>query len=151
MDDAHSRHIRRGLMRAIAAEIEERGLKQREAARLFGTTQPRISDIVRGKVDEFTIDALVNMLSAAGLSPHLSVRAPQMVRGSDIDPVVRAYVAGVDRSLVREALRRSPTERVAALADLQALAEEAAAAGRRDAGAGGQAAGARHAARRTWR
>ena len=54
-------------MGRIANTIARRHLKQREAAALFGTTQPRISDVVRGKRDELTIDALVNMLASTGL------------------------------------------------------------------------------------
>lgn len=41
--------------------------QQMEAAKVFGTTQPRISEIMNGHIDEFTIDSLVNMLSHAGV------------------------------------------------------------------------------------
>ena len=58
-------------MAELAAYIDQEGLTQAQAARRFGVTQPRISDLVRGKIDLFSIDALVNMLSAAGL--HLDV------------------------------------------------------------------------------
>jgi predicted XRE-type DNA-binding protein len=142
MPDLRNVRIRRRLIRMITAEIDARGLTQTAAARLLGTTQPRVSDLVRGKVDEFTIDALVNMLAAAGLPADVTPRVrgtrsgksdsgSAAVRPHEVDPVVRAYVAGVDRSLIREALRRSPTERIEALSALQALAAEAAAAGRR--------------------
>jgi hypothetical protein len=47
------------------------------------------------------------------------------------DPVIEAYKAGVDRSLLRERLKRTPTERVEDLAALLGFAEELAAAGRR--------------------
>ena len=46
--------------------IEERGLIQGEAAKLMGVTQPRISDLVRGKIDLFSIEALVGVLVHAG-------------------------------------------------------------------------------------
>jgi predicted XRE-type DNA-binding protein len=58
-------------MADLAAYIDRAGLTQAQAARRFGVTQPRISDLVRGKIDLFSIDTLVNMLSAAGL--HLDV------------------------------------------------------------------------------
>jgi len=48
-----------------------------------------------------------------------------------VDPVVEAYKRDVDRSLLRENLRKTPQERVEALIALQALAEEARRAGRR--------------------
>ena len=65
--EAENLKIRSTLMIAIRQIVEDRGLKQTEAAELFGTTQPRVSDVVCGKIDEFTIDSLVNMLSRAGI------------------------------------------------------------------------------------
>jgi len=53
--------------------IETRRLTQVEAARLFRVTQPRVSDLVRGKIDRFSIDTLVAMLGHAGLSVQLVV------------------------------------------------------------------------------
>lgn len=50
-------------------------MTQSEAAQQFGVTQPRISDLMRGKIDVFSIDALVNMLTSAGLHVDLRVRA----------------------------------------------------------------------------
>ena len=116
-------------MLVIAGIIERRGLRQREAAELFNTTQPRISEVVRGKVDEFTIDSLVNMLAAAGI-PH-DVEPPRQPEGAALDPVIEAYKPGVDRTLLRENLKRTPSERVGALVALQRLADEAAAARRK--------------------
>jgi len=46
--------------------IREEGLTQARAADLFGVTQPRVSDLVRGKIEPFSIDAPVNMLAATG-------------------------------------------------------------------------------------
>jgi predicted XRE-type DNA-binding protein len=53
--------------------IESRGLTQKKAAKLFGVTQPRVSDLVRGKIDLFSIDMLVNMLALAGVKVSLTV------------------------------------------------------------------------------
>jgi predicted XRE-type DNA-binding protein len=69
--EAENLRIRAALMADLAAYIDQAGLTQAQAARRFGVTQPRISDLVRGKIDLFSIDTLVNMLSAAGL--HLDV------------------------------------------------------------------------------
>ena len=66
-EEAENLRIRSELMIHVLQVIESRGLKQREAAELFGVTQPRISDLVRGKVDLFSIDTLVTMLSYAGV------------------------------------------------------------------------------------
>jgi len=49
-------------------------LTQGEAARLFGVTQPRIADLIRGKIDLFSIDSLVNMVTATGLQLDLHIR-----------------------------------------------------------------------------
>ena len=66
-EEAENLRIRSELMIHVLQVIESRGLKQKEAAELFGVTQPRISDLVRGKVDLFSIDTLVTMLSHAGV------------------------------------------------------------------------------------
>ncbi len=50
-------------MRAIEAEIDKRNLTQQEAAELLDIKQPRVSDLKRGKIQLFTIDALINMLT----------------------------------------------------------------------------------------
>lgn len=55
-------------MQAVRDLIHERGLRQREAAELFGVAQPRVSDLVRGKVGLFSIDTLVDMLAAADVT-----------------------------------------------------------------------------------
>ena len=63
--------IRSTLMSEVRKHIEARGLTQSDAARLFGVTQPRISNLVRGRVDLFSIDTLVDMLARAGI--HVDV------------------------------------------------------------------------------
>ena len=58
--------LRSRLMAMVGRLIAERGLTQVEAARLLRVSQPRVSDVVRGRVERFTIDALVEMLARAG-------------------------------------------------------------------------------------
>lgn len=70
-EEAENLKIRSELMIEIRRIVEERGLTQTDAADLFGTTQPRISELMRGKIDQFTIDSLVNMLSHAGVRVEL--------------------------------------------------------------------------------
>jgi predicted XRE-type DNA-binding protein len=53
--------------------IERRRMTQSAAARLFGVTQPRVSDLVRGRIDLFSIDALVKMLAEAGVAVRVVV------------------------------------------------------------------------------
>jgi predicted XRE-type DNA-binding protein len=70
---AHMR-VRSSLMSAIITHIEKNGLTQAQAARLLGVTQPRISDLMRGKIDLFSLDTLVNMLAAAGLKVEIKLK-----------------------------------------------------------------------------
>ena len=68
--------LRSELMDAVREVIRQRGLRQREAAELFGVAQPRVSDLVRGKVALFSIDTLVGMLAAAGIMVEVRLSAP---------------------------------------------------------------------------
>jgi len=69
---AQNLKIRSQLMSALTQYINKNKLTQVEAAQLFEVNQPRISDLVRGKIERFTIDMLVNMLARAG--KHLNVK-----------------------------------------------------------------------------
>jgi predicted XRE-type DNA-binding protein len=59
--------MRRELMTYISDGIAEARLSQAQAARLLGVTQPRISNLMRGRVESFSIDSLVNMLGRQGM------------------------------------------------------------------------------------
>jgi len=65
-DEARKLLIRSYLMSEIMALMESRQLTQARAATLFGVSQPRISDLMRGKIDLFSIDTLLAMLFRAG-------------------------------------------------------------------------------------
>jgi predicted XRE-type DNA-binding protein len=71
---AHMR-LRSQLMMALRNHIEQSGLNQSQAAKVLGVTQPRVSDLMRGKIDPFAIDTLVAMLAAAGLQVELRIAA----------------------------------------------------------------------------
>jgi predicted XRE-type DNA-binding protein len=64
---------RSALMMALSAAIQERSMTQSEAAALFGVTQPRISDLMRGKVNLFSLDTLIDMAATAGMAPMVKV------------------------------------------------------------------------------
>ncbi len=72
--EAANMKARAELMRAIAGHIRDSGLTQAEAAKTLGVTQPRISDLMRGKVDVFSIDMLLNMLAAAEIQVEMNLR-----------------------------------------------------------------------------
>lgn len=69
---AENLKIRARLMNELRRYIDHRGLTQAGAAALFEVSQPRISDLVRGRIGRFTIDMLVNMLVRAG--KHVNVK-----------------------------------------------------------------------------
>ena len=71
--EADNLKIRTDLMIRLSKVIEARRLTQAQAASLFGVTQPRVSDLVRGKIDRFSIDTLVAMLGHAGVRVHVVV------------------------------------------------------------------------------
>ncbi|MDP3560730.1 MAG: helix-turn-helix transcriptional regulator [Legionellaceae bacterium] len=71
--EAENLKIRAALMRVIEKYIEDNKLTQATAAKLMGVYQPRISDLLQGKIDKFTIDMLVNMLAKAHVSVSLVV------------------------------------------------------------------------------
>ena len=62
------------LMIAIAEYLRAKRLTQAAAAKLFRVSQPRVSDLMRGKIDLFSVDTLVNMLAAAGMRVELKLK-----------------------------------------------------------------------------
>lgn len=61
------------LMQQIAAIVKESGWTQAEAAARCGVTQPRINDLLRGRISRFSLDALVNIATAIGRRVHLEL------------------------------------------------------------------------------
>lgn len=74
-EEAENMKLRSGLMISLKDHLVRSGLNQSDAAKLFGVTQPRVSDLMRGKISVFGLDALVNMAAAAGL--HVEMRVMQ--------------------------------------------------------------------------
>ena len=72
--EAENMKLRSALMMELKSVIERRKLSQAAAAKLLGVTQPRISDLMRGKINLFSLDMLVTMLGAAGLRVSLTVK-----------------------------------------------------------------------------
>jgi predicted XRE-type DNA-binding protein len=73
--ESENMKLRSTLMMALKEYLERTGLSQSEAAKLLGVTQPRVSDLMRGKINLFAIDALVNM-AAAGVQVEMRVSWP---------------------------------------------------------------------------
>ena len=70
---AENMRLRSALMMALKDHITSARLSQSQAARMFGVTQPRVSDLMRGKIELFGLDSLVNMAAAAGLRVEMRI------------------------------------------------------------------------------
>ncbi len=66
--------LRSALMAALVRHIESEGLTQAQAAKLFGVAQPRISNLIHGRIDAFALDILVKMAAAAGLRVTMRIK-----------------------------------------------------------------------------
>jgi predicted XRE-type DNA-binding protein len=77
---AASMRARSALMMELESIIKQRGMTQVEAATLFGVTQPRVSDLVRGKINLFSLDCLIDMATVAGLEPQVTLKRPKAAR-----------------------------------------------------------------------
>lgn len=69
--ESDSLKMRASLMNILDTEIINRKLTQKQAAALFGIKQPRVSDLRRGKIQNFTIDSLIEMLGKLDKHVHL--------------------------------------------------------------------------------
>ena len=70
---AENLKVRADLMIQVSKLMRSRRLTQARAAALFGVTQPRVSDLVRGKIERFSIDTLVAMLGHAGVQVQFTL------------------------------------------------------------------------------
>lgn len=76
-EEAENLRVRSQLMQAIKQVVNDWNISQKEAAQRLHITQPRLNDLLKGKIDKFSLDALVNMLASANLKIeiHVSHRA----------------------------------------------------------------------------
>jgi len=72
-EEALNMQLRASLIREIRAKVTDAGWTQTETAHQLGITQPRVSDLLRGKLSKFSLDALVNMLARLGSDIKLRV------------------------------------------------------------------------------
>ncbi len=80
-EEAAHLEVRSSLMFTIRKLIQDQSLTQAKAAQLLGVTQPRVSDLVRGRIDLFSIDSLVDMLARAGIKVAVEC-SPRLERGA---------------------------------------------------------------------
>jgi predicted XRE-type DNA-binding protein len=73
--ESRNLRLRSQMMTALRKFIEKEGLTQADAAKRLKVSQPRISDLIRGKISRFSLDTLVNMLTDAGLEVDFRIKA----------------------------------------------------------------------------
>ena len=66
--------LRSQTMIALVRWFKASGMTQAEAARTLGVTQPRLNQLLKGKIEIFSLDALVNMATSAGMRVGLSIK-----------------------------------------------------------------------------
>ncbi len=79
-EEAGHLRVRADLMVALEKAITKRGLTQGQAAKLLGVTQPRVSDLLRGRIDLFSVDTLIDMLASLGIGVKIVVKASRTPR-----------------------------------------------------------------------
>ena len=72
-EDAENLKIRSDLMQKISAFINKKKITQSAAAKKCGLTQPRMNDLLKGKISKFSLDALVNIAANLGLHVHIVI------------------------------------------------------------------------------
>lgn len=73
-EEAQNLLLRSDLMTRIERHVKTSGLSQKDAAAHMGVTQPRLNDLLKGRIEKFSLDALVNMLGNAGMRVTLRVK-----------------------------------------------------------------------------
>jgi predicted XRE-type DNA-binding protein len=73
--EAANMRARSELIIAVRSKIEGWKVSQTEAARRLGLTQPRLNDLIRGRIDKFSLDALINLAGRAGLAVQLKIKS----------------------------------------------------------------------------
>lgn len=73
-EEATNLQLRSTLMIQLRKRLTALGATQAQSARLLGVSQPRVSDLLRGKIDRFSVDTLIKLLGKTGAEVRVSVR-----------------------------------------------------------------------------
>jgi predicted XRE-type DNA-binding protein len=74
-EDAATMTMRSNIMSAIKEKVHRWNTTQSKAARRLGITQPRLNDLLHGKINKFSLDALLTLATRAGLKVRIDVRS----------------------------------------------------------------------------
>lgn len=91
--EAQNLLLRSQTMLVISQWYEDSGLTQAAAAKTLGLTQPRLNQLLKGKIGEFSLDALVNLATCAGMRVGLTIRPMVGVRAKAAKGVKVAHTA----------------------------------------------------------
>lgn len=91
-EEAQNLLLRSQTMMAVATWYEASGLTQAMAAKALGITQPRLNQVLKGRISEFSLDALVNMATRAGMRVGLTIRPVPGVKVARAKPVANPAV-----------------------------------------------------------
>lgn len=86
-NEAQNLLLRSQTMMAVTRWYEASGLTQAQAAKALGITQPRLNQVLKGKINEFSLDALVNMATNAGMRVGLTIKPAPKVRTVSAKPL----------------------------------------------------------------
>lgn len=102
-EESASMKARSEIMMAVAGAVEGWNVPQRVAAQLLGITQPRVNDLLQGRIGRFSLDALFDLAARARLEPGVTMTRP---RGRGVNAVRRKLDAqGVRETEVGYAVR----------------------------------------------
>ena len=73
-DEAANLQLRSDLMIQLSKRLAALRVTQAHAARLLGVSQPRVSDLMRGRIDRFSIDMLIKLLGKVGVEVRVTTR-----------------------------------------------------------------------------
>jgi predicted XRE-type DNA-binding protein len=116
-EQAENMKLRSVLMMAIKDHIVRTEMSQAQAAKRFGVTQPRVSELMRGKINLFALDALVNMAAAANMRIEMHVSEAPVRRSAGAASVKTSAAkkrtatpkkpAALKKSVIKAPTRRS--------------------------------------------
>lgn len=96
-EEAQNLQLRSQAMMAIAKWFEKSAITQSVAAKMLGITQPRLNQLLKGKINEFSLDALVNMGTRAGMRVGLTIRPEPSVKLKETTVKTQPLKVGIQR------------------------------------------------------
>ena len=112
-EEAQNLLLRSQTMIALERWYKAGGLTQAKAAQALGITQPRLSQLLKGKISEFSLDALVNMAARVGMRVSLTIKSVRSAKVEQAQEMARR-LAAAEPATARMASRKRPARELAA-------------------------------------